>query len=39
MMKRLSIDELVDTYLNSDGETEEAARSELENRYWEEYCK
>lgn len=37
MMKRLSIDELVDTYLNSDGETEEAARSELENRYWEEY--
>lgn len=37
MMKRLSIEELVDTYLNSDGETEEAARSEIENRYWEEY--
>ena len=37
MMKRLSIEELVDTYLNSDGETEEAARSELEDRYWEEY--
>ena len=37
MMKRLSIEELVDTYLNSDGETEKAARSEIENRYWEEY--
>lgn len=37
MMKRLSIEELVDTYLNSDGEKEEAARSEIENRYWEEY--
>lgn len=37
MMKRLSIDELIDIYLNSDGETEEAARSEIENRYWEEY--
>lgn len=36
-MKRLSIEELVDIYLNSDGETEEAARSEIENRYWEEY--
>jgi len=37
MMKRLSIEELVDTYLNNDGETEKAARSEIENRYWEEY--
>ncbi len=37
MMKRLSIEELVDIYLNSDGETEKAARSEIENRYWEEY--
>ena len=37
MMKRLSIEELIDTYLNSDGETEKAARSEIENRYWEEY--
>jgi hypothetical protein len=37
MMEQLSIEELVDTYLNSDGETEKAARSEIENRYWEEY--
>ena len=37
MMKQLSIEELVDTYLNSDGETEKAARSEIENRYWDEY--
>lgn len=37
MMKRLSIDELIDIYLNCDGEKKEAARSEIENRYWEEY--
>lgn len=37
MMKQLSIEELVDIYLNCDGEKKEAARSEIENRYWEEY--
>lgn len=37
MMKRLSIEELVDIYLNSDGETEKTACSEIEDRYWEEY--
>ena len=37
MMKRLPIEELVDTYLNSDGETEETARMEIESRYDAEY--
>lgn len=37
MMKQLSIEELVDIYLNSDGETEKTACSEIEDRYWEEY--